>query len=59
VIFEPFARGSTVNGANGAGLGLAIARGFLEVNGGRLWLEPDNGQGATFAFALPSVKGPA
>jgi two-component system sensor histidine kinase KdpD len=59
VIFQPFARGSTVNGSNGAGLGLAIARGFLEVNGGRLWLEPDNGHGATFAFALPSVKGPA
>jgi two-component system sensor histidine kinase KdpD len=59
VIFEPFARGASSNGARGAGLGLAIARGFLEVNGGRLWLEPDNGRGATFAFALPSVGGPA
>jgi two-component system, OmpR family, sensor histidine kinase KdpD len=59
VIFEPFARGSTTNGARGAGLGLAIARGFLQVNGGRLWLEPDDGSGATFAFSLPSVKGPA
>jgi K+-sensing histidine kinase KdpD len=59
VIFEPFARGSRANRSRGAGLGLAIARGFLEVNGGRLWLEPDNGSGATFAFALPSVRGPA
>ena len=58
-IFEPFARGANANGSRGAGLGLAIARGFLEVNGGRLWLEPANGRGATFAFALPSVKGPA
>jgi two-component system sensor histidine kinase KdpD len=58
-IFEPFARGSSANGSRGAGLGLAIARGFLEVNGGRLWLEPENGSGATFAFSLPSVKGPA
>jgi two-component system sensor histidine kinase KdpD len=59
VIFEAFARGGNVNGSRGAGLGLAIARGFLEVNGGRLWLEPDDGHGATFAFALPSVKGPS
>ena len=58
VIFEPFARGASANGSRGAGLGLAIARGFLEVNGGRLWLEPANGHGATFAFALPSVRGP-
>jgi two-component system sensor histidine kinase KdpD len=59
VIFEPFARGSGANGSSGAGLGLAIARGFLEMNGGRLWLEPDDGRGATFAFSLPSVTGPA
>jgi K+-sensing histidine kinase KdpD len=59
LIFEPFARGSSENGSRGAGLGLAIARGFLEVNGGRLWLEPDVGRGATFAFALPAVGTPA
>jgi two-component system sensor histidine kinase KdpD len=59
VIFQPFGRGAAADGARGAGLGLAIARGFLEVNGGRLWLEPDNGRGATFAFALPAVRGPA
>ncbi len=59
LIFEPFTRGSGVNGARGAGLGLAIARGFLDVNGGRLWLESDTGRGATFAFALPAVGGPA
>ena len=58
-IFRPFARGASVNGSRGAGLGLAIARGFLQVNGGRLWLEPANGRGATFAFSLPSVEGPA
>ena len=58
-IFRPFARGASANGSRGSGLGLAIARGFLEVNGGRLWLEPANGRGATFAFSLPSVEGPA
>jgi K+-sensing histidine kinase KdpD len=59
LIFEPFTRGARQNGSRGAGLGLAIARGFLEVNGGRLWLEPDAGRGATFAFALPAVGAPA
>jgi K+-sensing histidine kinase KdpD len=58
-IFEPFVRGPRENGSRGAGLGLAIARGFVDVNGGRLWLEPDTGRGSTFAFALPVVSGVA
>jgi two-component system sensor histidine kinase KdpD len=57
-IFEPFARGSNVNGSRGSGLGLAIARGFLEVNGGRLWVESVPGHGSTFAFALPAAGHP-
>ena len=39
--------------ARGAGLGLAIARGFAEANGGRVWAESRAGQGATFVLALP------
>ena len=35
------------------GLGLAIARGFAEANGGRVWAESRAGQGATFVLALP------
>ncbi len=58
LIFEPFTRGASANGSRGAGLGLAIARGFLEVNGGRLWVESEPGNGATFAFALPAAGGP-
>ena len=58
-IFEPFSRGSNVNGGRGSGLGLAIARGFLEVNGGRLWVESVPGHGSTFAFALPAAGHPA
>ena len=53
-IFEPFHRiaGRTTGGA---GLGLAIARGFTEANGGRLWVESHEGQGASFVLALPAV----
>ncbi len=51
-VFEPFHRvgGSA---ARGAGLGLAIARGFVEANAGRVWVESVSGQGTSFAIALP------
>src|SRR5206468_3722137 len=57
-IFEPFAQGTGATG-RGAGLGLAIARGFVELNAGRLWIESQPGAGATFAVALPAVKIPS
>ncbi len=61
-IFEPFYRaavGGRVggpdprNGHRGSGLGLAIVRGFVEANGGRVWVESLPGQGATFVVELP------
>ena len=56
-VFEPFYRhgGDT---RSGAGLGLAIARGFVVANGGRVWAESRPDQGATFAIALPVVEVP-
>jgi two-component system sensor histidine kinase KdpD len=52
-IFEPFQRGKRRGDVGGAGLGLAIARGFTEANGGHLWVESRSNQGATFVLALP------
>jgi two-component system sensor histidine kinase KdpD len=57
-IFEPFHRIAGRSDHRGAGLGLAIARGFTEANGGRLWLESRGGQGASFVLALPAVELP-
>jgi two-component system sensor histidine kinase KdpD len=54
-IFEPFRRGSTFGAPRGAGLGLAIVRGFLEANGGRVTAEPRGGGGACFVVSLPSA----
>src|SRR5262245_34713199 len=52
-LFDAFQRGT--NGrVRGAGLGLAIARGFAEANGGRVWAESRESQGATFVLALPT-----
>ena len=39
----------------GAGLGLAIVRGFAQANGGRAWAE-SNGRGSTFFLALPIAE---
>jgi two-component system sensor histidine kinase KdpD len=51
-IFEPFQR-ATDGAVRGAGLGLAIARGFADANGGRVWAESHEGQGSTFVLGLP------
>ncbi|RKH40739.1 sensor histidine kinase [Corallococcus sp. AB050B] len=37
----------------GSGLGLYIARGIVTAHGGRLWVDSDEGTGATFTFTLP------
>ena len=58
-IFEPFHRGRGAGSVRGAGLGLAIARGFAEASGGRVWVESRDGQGATFTLELPLAKAEA
>ena len=37
----------------GMGIGLSISRSIIERHRGRMWAEPNEGPGATFAFALP------
>jgi two-component system, OmpR family, sensor histidine kinase KdpD len=51
--FESSSRGT------GMGLGLAIATGFAQANGGRVWFEPAEDGGAVFVFALPAARLPA
>jgi two-component system sensor histidine kinase KdpD len=59
-IFKPFYRarhGET--SAVGSGLGLAVAKGFVEAHGGRIWAEAGPEGGARFAFTIPAAHQPA
>ena len=37
----------------GMGLGLSVARGMIEMHGGRIWAESEEGRGSVFTFLLP------
>ena len=54
-LFEPFQQldGSIRRQHSGSGLGLSISQRFVEMHGGRMWLESELGVGTTFYFSLP------
>ncbi len=54
-LFEEFRQvdGSTSRGYEGVGLGLALSKRLVELQGGHIWVESLPGQGSTFRFLIP------
>jgi signal transduction histidine kinase len=52
-IFEEFQQAGPGKAVEGTGLGLALAKRFVEMHGGRIWLESVVGSGSAFMFTLP------
>lgn len=55
-VFTMFSR---ISGAGRAGLGLAIAKAFVEAHGERIWVQDAPGGGARFVLTLPAARLPA
>jgi PAS domain S-box-containing protein len=55
IIFERFRQGSESHnrGYEGSGLGLSIAKTYVEMLGGEIWVESEEGKGSTFYFTIP------
>src|SRR5664280_904636 len=55
LIFERFRQGSESHnrGYEGSGLGLSIAKSYVELLGGEIWVESEEGKGSIFYFTIP------
>ena len=58
-IFDAFSRSTNgTAGEKGTGIGLMVSKEFVVLNGGRIWVESEEGKGATFYFSFKtSVAG--
>ena len=57
-VFDKFYRAAGDGSRSGAGLGLAICRGIIDLHSGRIWAENRAGGGAVFSFTIPLVGEP-
>jgi signal transduction histidine kinase len=43
--------------ADDGGIGLSIAKNYVQLHGGKIWVESEKGKGSAFIFTLPKVRG--
>ena len=57
IIFEKFRQEDETLSRKygGVGLGLTIAKGLVELIGGKIWVDSEPGKGTTFFFEIPEV----
>ena len=57
-VFEKFYQADRQEGEGpkGTGLGFPICKGLIEQMGGKIWVESEPGEGATFIFTLPVTQ---
>ena len=58
-IFDSFYQGESTptREHGGTGLGLSIVKSFVDAHGGKVWVEPNEGGGATFIVEIPLPTG--
>jgi signal transduction histidine kinase len=53
-LFRPYYRQlSDREHLSGLGLGLALCKNLVQLHGGRIWVQSEEGKGATFSFSIP------
>jgi two-component system sensor histidine kinase KdpD len=56
LVFQPFQRSGDHHAGGGVGLGLAVARGFMNAMGGTIEIDDTPGGGTTFVLSLPVAR---
>jgi signal transduction histidine kinase len=56
-LFQPYNRNSkSSEGPGGMCMGLALSKMLIELHGGKIWVQSEEGEGSIFSFTVPVLK---